>query len=64
MGVKSTTHLTRAEALALRDSFREKLFGITQVQTNEELGNELDDLAEQVCQREGRTCFDNYLVGD
>jgi len=63
MGVKSTTTLTRAEALALRESFKERLFGLSQVLTDKELGDELDDLAEQICEREGRTCFDNYLVG-
>ena len=63
MGVKSTTHLTRAEALVLRESFKQKLFGFSQVPTDTELGDELDSLAQQVCEREGRTCFDNYLVG-
>ncbi len=64
MSIKSTTTLTRAEALALRESFKEKLFGLSQVLTDRELGNELDSLAEQICEREGSTCFDNYLVGD
>jgi hypothetical protein len=63
MGIKSTTHLTRAEALALRESLKERLFGLSQVLTDAELGDELDALQEEVCRREGRTCFDNYLIG-
>lgn len=64
MGIKSTTVLTRQKAEQLRDHLREKLHGLQARQTNQELGNQLDDLAEEVCRREGRTCFDNYLVVD
>lgn len=62
MSIKSTITLTRAQALALREELKQKLYGISRVVTNEELGNELDNLQVLVCKREGRTCFDNYLV--
>lgn len=60
MGIKSTRTLTRAQALELREEFRAKL--AMRSPTNHELGNELDKLHEQVCERDGTTCFDNYLV--
>lgn len=65
MGIKSTQRLTRSEALTLREELRAKLYGLKiQPVSNEKLGDELDALDEAVCELEGRTCFNNYLVRD
>lgn len=61
MSIKSTTHLTRGEALDLFADLSAKVRG-ARVMSDEELGNMLDLLDETVCQLEGRTCFTNYLV--
>lgn len=64
MGIKSTTTLTRAQALDLYESLRAKLYGSNAVLTDRELGDALDELREEECRREGTTCFDNYRVSD
>lgn len=61
MSIKSTRRLHRTEALAVFHDLSVKL-GHTHDLTDEQLGDALDVLAELVCQMEGRTCFDNYLV--
>lgn len=63
MGIKSTTRLTRSEAVALYHELRAKLRGERSVEmTDRELGDRLDEMAEEWAEREGTTCFDNYLV--
>ena len=62
MGIKSTTTLSRSRALALMHDLREKVYGADAAISDEDLGNVLDGLQELVCHKEGRPCFDNYLV--
>jgi predicted ATPase len=65
MGIKFTTQLTRAEAIALYYELRAKLDGEHEVEmTDHELGNKLDELAEEWADRNNTTCFDNYQVVD
>jgi hypothetical protein len=59
MGIKSTTRLPRTKALAMLAELRGD-----PVISNEDLGDELDLLVEAKCEREGRVCFDNYIVVD
>ena len=62
MGVKSTTTLSRSRALALYHELRAELYGAEFNPTDQELGDALDRLQEEVCHKKGVTCFDNYLV--
>ncbi len=65
MSIKSTTRLTRAEAMALYYELRAKLYGESSPQmTDRELGDKLDEMAEEWADRRGTTCFDNYLGVD
>jgi hypothetical protein len=64
MSIKSTRYLSRGEALDLYHQLMSKLYGLHAAMTNEQLGDALDELREEECRREGRACFDNYLVTD
>jgi hypothetical protein len=65
MGIKSTTRLSRTDALEMYYDLRAKLYGERQpVLTNYELENALDCMAEEWCDRNGETCFDNFRVVD
>lgn len=61
MSIKSTTRLTRAEAMTLYAELRNKLYGERQL-TDYELGEELDRLSEKWAERNGTVCFDNYVI--
>ncbi len=60
MSVKWTSSLTREEAVQLCD-LQAKLLD-PPVVTDWEFGELLDRLDEEVCKREGRPCFTNYVV--
>lgn len=59
MGIKSTVTLPRSRALEMYHELT-----CTSKLSNYELGNLFDELVEQKCEREGRTCFDNFVVVD
>ena len=62
MGIKSTTTLTRPAALELYHELRAKLYGPGYVLTNKRLADALERLREAECEREGRTCFENFYI--
>lgn len=63
MSIKSTTRLSRTDAMALYYELRAKLYGERQVEmTNHELGDKLDEMAEEWADRNNTVCFDNYIV--
>lgn len=64
MGIKSTTTLKRPEALVRYFELRAELYGLEFAMGNYELGNVLDVLMEEICQRKGRACFENFIVED
>lgn len=65
MGIKSTVRLSRTQALALFYELRAKLYDEKRVElTNYELGNKLDEMADEWAERNNTTCFDNYDVVD
>lgn len=65
MGIKSTTRLSRTDALEMYYDLRAKLYGEKCAElTNYELGNKLEELADEWAERNGTVNFDNYIVMD
>jgi len=63
MGIKSTRLLSRSQAFDMYHNLLAELNN-TKPLTNEELGDLLDVLHDRVCERDGRTSFDNFRVVD
>lgn len=65
MGIKSTTTLTRSEALEMYAELHDKLAGARgDGFTNHELGNILEEMKDMLAERKNSTNFDNFLVVD
>lgn len=63
MSIKSTTTLTRSQAIVRYLEIWVRLSGLPPL-TNKELGLALDRMRYEECRRKGEPCFENFSVID